>query len=32
MEKARQKAWHMPEMAEPSLAILMNISPGVPSG
>jgi len=31
MEKARQNAWHMPEIAEPSLAILMKISPGVPS-
>lgn len=31
MENARQKAWHIPEIAEPSLAILMKISPGVPS-
>ena len=30
--KARQKAWHMPHIVEPSLAILMKISPGRPSG
>ena len=29
---ARQNAWHIPEMVDPSLAILMKISPGLPSG
>ena len=32
MENARQKAWHIPEIAEPSLEILMKSSPGLPSG
>jgi len=31
MENALQNAWHIPEIAEPSFAILMKISPGVPS-
>src|SRR5262249_33206866 len=32
IEKARQNAWHIPDMVDPSLAILMNSSPRDPSG